>query len=217
MKPEGSLPHSKEPQHVPILSEVDRVHGLPSHIFKIHFHSAIPSTPRSITCSLPFLFPHQNSTYTSLFPDGDKKPAIPDNNLYFNYPVEVPSRRLREPNLILRQFIFSCEKVAEPKELQEHQVTCPTRSGQKALTQKVENQAVISCPQHGMSDSRMLKITLHFGVTKHCTELFINPRNGAGDFLLTHRTNENISNILQILNTSAQVALLYCMNLFKLQ
>jgi len=47
MEPEGSLPHSQAPPHVPILSQINSVHASPPHFLKLHFKIIIPSLPRS--------------------------------------------------------------------------------------------------------------------------------------------------------------------------
>ena len=53
MKPEVPLPHSQQSTPVPILSHINLVHALSSHLSKIRFNIILPSTP----CSSSGLFP----------------------------------------------------------------------------------------------------------------------------------------------------------------
>ena len=55
----------KSPSPVPILSQINPIHGPPSHVLNIHFNIILPFVPGSSRCSLALGFPHQNRVYTS--------------------------------------------------------------------------------------------------------------------------------------------------------
>jgi hypothetical protein len=64
MEPEGSLPHSQVPLYGPILSNIDPIHALTSHVLKIHLNITLPSTTGSFPqvsplkpCFIPLLSP----------------------------------------------------------------------------------------------------------------------------------------------------------------
>jgi hypothetical protein len=59
MGPVGSLPHSKVPVPVPILSHLDPVNTPTSHFLKIHLNIILPYRPGSPKWSLFFRFPQQ--------------------------------------------------------------------------------------------------------------------------------------------------------------
>jgi len=66
MEPEDSLPHSQQPPIVPIMSQTDPIHALPSCSFKIHVNIFLPSTPTTSQWSLSFRFSHQRAVCISL-------------------------------------------------------------------------------------------------------------------------------------------------------
>jgi len=68
MEPEGSLPHSRVPPHVPIRSQLNPFHTPLSYFLKILFNIILPSRPRSPKWSLSLRFSHQNPEYTSPLP-----------------------------------------------------------------------------------------------------------------------------------------------------
>jgi hypothetical protein len=47
---------------VPIMIQINPIHALPHYLFKIHFNSVIPSTPRFCKWFLTFRFSHQIPT-----------------------------------------------------------------------------------------------------------------------------------------------------------
>jgi hypothetical protein len=59
MEPEGSSPCSQEPSLVPILSQINPIHTIPSYLSQIHFHIAHPPTSWSSQWSLSFWLTHQ--------------------------------------------------------------------------------------------------------------------------------------------------------------
>jgi hypothetical protein len=58
-EPEGSSPHSQQPQPAPILSHLNPFHP-PANLTKIHSDPISPSTPRSSEWSVSFGLSHQN-------------------------------------------------------------------------------------------------------------------------------------------------------------
>ena len=77
MEPKSSLPHSKYPPSVPILSQLDPVHTPTSHFLKTHFNIILPSTPGSPNLYLSLGFPHQNLIYASPLPHTRYMPPPP--------------------------------------------------------------------------------------------------------------------------------------------
>jgi hypothetical protein len=67
MDPEGSLPCSQEPSTVPILSQINPVHTIPSYLSRIHLNIVHPPTSWSSQWFLPSGFP-TNILYAFLFP-----------------------------------------------------------------------------------------------------------------------------------------------------
>ena len=68
MEPDGSLPHSQEPDTCPY-PEPDGFSLCPaSNLSKIHFNIILSSMPRSSKCSPSLRFPHQNPESTSPLP-----------------------------------------------------------------------------------------------------------------------------------------------------
>jgi hypothetical protein len=53
---------------VPVLSQINPVHALPSCLCKMHFNIILPCTPWSSKWSLSLGFPHQSPIWTSLLP-----------------------------------------------------------------------------------------------------------------------------------------------------
>ena len=60
---------------VPILSQLDPVHTLTSHLLKIHHNIILPFTPGSPMWSLSLRLPHQNPVYASPISVGATCPA----------------------------------------------------------------------------------------------------------------------------------------------
>ena len=58
----------KCPPTVSISNHIDPVHTPTSYFLMIHFNIILPSTPGSPKCSLPLMFPHQNSVQASPLP-----------------------------------------------------------------------------------------------------------------------------------------------------
>jgi hypothetical protein len=54
MKPEASLSSSQSPPLDPLLSQMNPVHILKLHFFKIQFNIILPSTPKSTKCYIIF-------------------------------------------------------------------------------------------------------------------------------------------------------------------
>jgi hypothetical protein len=67
MEPEGSLPCSQDPQLVPILSQINPIHAMPSYLSKIHFNIVHPPTSWSSQWSLSFFGFPTNILYAFLF------------------------------------------------------------------------------------------------------------------------------------------------------
>jgi len=78
----------KCPPPVPILSQLDPVHTLTSHILKIHLNIIHPSTPGSPTWSLSLRFPHQNPVYASPLPHTRYMPC-PSHLSRFHHPNNI--------------------------------------------------------------------------------------------------------------------------------
>jgi len=85
MEPEGSLPPVQQPHIVPIMSQTDPIHALPSSFFKIHVNIFLPSTPTTSQLSLSFPFPYQRAVCISL-------PRTSHLPLFTYHSVEVYSR-----------------------------------------------------------------------------------------------------------------------------
>jgi len=68
MEPKGSLPHSRCPPPIPILSQINPIHAPTSHFLKVHLNIILPFTLAPSKWSLSLRFPHQNLAYTSTLP-----------------------------------------------------------------------------------------------------------------------------------------------------
>jgi hypothetical protein len=68
MEPEGPLPCSQEPLLVPILSQINPIHPIPSYLSKIHFNIVHPPTSWSSQWSLSFWISHQCPICIPLLP-----------------------------------------------------------------------------------------------------------------------------------------------------
>jgi hypothetical protein len=68
MEPEDSLPRSKSPPLVPILSQIDPINTISSYLSKIHFNIVHPPTSWSSQWSLSFWISHQYPRCISLLP-----------------------------------------------------------------------------------------------------------------------------------------------------
>jgi hypothetical protein len=68
MKPDVSLPCSREPSTGPDPNQINPVHTAPSYLSKIHFNIILSPTPRSSYWSLSFWLSHQNPTCIPLLP-----------------------------------------------------------------------------------------------------------------------------------------------------
>jgi len=67
METVSSLPCLQEaPPPLPILSQINRIHALPSHFLNIHLNIILPSSPWSSKWA-PIQFKHQNPALTSPF------------------------------------------------------------------------------------------------------------------------------------------------------
>ena len=58
----------KSSPHLPILSDITRVHAFPSYFLKIYFNIILPSSRRSYTWALSFRFSHHNPVGISHVP-----------------------------------------------------------------------------------------------------------------------------------------------------
>jgi len=72
----------KGPPPVPILSQLDPVHALTSHLLKIHLNIILPSTPGSSRWSLSLRFPHQNPVYATPFSHTCHAPPVSFFSIY---------------------------------------------------------------------------------------------------------------------------------------
>jgi hypothetical protein len=94
IKPKGSLPCSKGPSPVPILSQINPVHTTPSCLSKIHSNIILPPTSRSSQWSLSFWLSHQNYICISLLPQScympcPSHPPWLDNSNYTWWTIQV--------------------------------------------------------------------------------------------------------------------------------
>jgi hypothetical protein len=60
-------PIHNSPPTVPILSHINPVHDLPTHLSNNHFNTILPSASRSSKWSLSVTFPHQKKPFVFLF------------------------------------------------------------------------------------------------------------------------------------------------------
>ena len=74
----------KCPPPVPILSQLDPVHGPTSHFLNIHFNFLLPSTPVFPQWSLSLSSPHQNPVYACPLPHMRYMPR-PFHSFWFNH------------------------------------------------------------------------------------------------------------------------------------
>jgi hypothetical protein len=75
MEPEGSLSCSQEPPLVPILSQINPIHTIPSYLSKIQFNKVRPPTSWSSPWSPSFWLSHQYPICISLLPIRATRPA----------------------------------------------------------------------------------------------------------------------------------------------
>jgi hypothetical protein len=80
MESEGSLPCSESPPLVPILSQINSIHTIPSYLSKIHFNIVHPPTSRSSQCSLTVWLSHHYPICIPLLP----------HSCYMPYPSHPP-------------------------------------------------------------------------------------------------------------------------------